>query len=185
MPSGSVAACVSRRVRAKAGREAAAPARAPGPRAARDGRVRLIRRPQSLTRFATNSSVAKSPTLRVNLISSPATLPVYVMAIGVPLEVQHLDERDVVARDLAVLQLGLALLAHPLEGGLAGDLAAVDLEVEGVLLHADLGVELGRPLPRGVRRAYGQSEHQHDPERRRDLLFNLMAVPPLSQAVRS
>lgn len=31
------------------------------------------------TRLATNSSVAKSPTFRVNLISSPETFPVYSM----------------------------------------------------------------------------------------------------------
>src|SRR4029453_9801131 len=66
------------------------------------------------------------------------------------LEVEHLDERDVVARQLAVLEVGLALLPHPLERGLAGDLPGVGLQLEHVLLRADLRVELGRPLPGDV-----------------------------------
>jgi hypothetical protein len=39
----------------------------------------LVRQRDYFTRLATNSSVAKSPTFRVNFISSPETFPVYSM----------------------------------------------------------------------------------------------------------
>ena len=70
----------------------------------------------------------------------------------VALEVEDLDERDRVAVELALLQLDLAFLARDVRVGLARDFVPILLERVGVLLHADLRIELGLPHARDIGR---------------------------------
>src|SRR6185295_13834183 len=69
----------------------------------------------------------------------------------VVLDFQRLDKSHSVALDLAVLELGITLLAVPLHAGLAGDVCAVLLEREGVFLQTALRLELGFPSACDVR----------------------------------
>ena len=70
----------------------------------------------------------------------------------VVLNLEWLGERHRVAVHLAVLEVGVALLVGHFHAGLAGDVCAVLLEREGVLLQAALRVELGLPSTSDIRR---------------------------------
>src|SRR5689334_13929890 len=62
-------------------------------------------------------------------------------------EAEHLDERDLVPLDLALLDLDrVALFVPDLAGRLTGQPLAVRFEVVGVLLLTDLAVEIRLPL---------------------------------------
>ncbi len=99
------------------------------------------------TRFATNSSVAKSPTFRVNLIWSPLTLPLYSIRISLSSNL-NISTNDTVSP--STFPFPDLRIHGPLGGsalGRAGELRTVYLEFVGVLLQPDLRVKFRRPLP--------------------------------------
>ena len=93
-------------------------------------------RGQFFTRVATNCSVANSPTLRVKAISSPfISAPCTRCASAAPIA-SNVSTKDTSSPvTVALEEIGLAGLTHALERGLAGQLLALRLEVERVLLR--------------------------------------------------
>src|SRR5882724_4933886 len=75
-------------------------------------------------------------------------------------ELESFHKENFILGDFALGEIGFAHLAVAVRTQFAGEFFAVDLEIEGVFLEADLGVEIRLPFAGDIRRARGRHEAQ-------------------------
>ena len=109
----------------------------------------------SFSRLATISVVPKSPTLRTNFISSPASLPLYSILMSWSWTFKGFDEGDFVAFDFALDEVDGRFCSIEFAEGFAGQFFAVGFQFVHVLQMANLSVEFGFPFAGDVGSVHG------------------------------